>query len=95
MEIKYNMKKLLIALGLAAILLAGCTFLSGCASVLHKNYVLTETESYYLVPANTSFKARLVKDGPIEEVRRTADSYAVDSGYLVKLQEMANVNTFK
>ena len=90
------MKKLIIAFGMAAILLVGCTFLfTGCASILHKNYVLTETESYYFIPADTPFKARLIKNGPIEEVRRTRDSWVVDSGYLVQLQEKANANTFK
>ena len=75
---------------MAVILLTGCSFLSGCASILHKNYILSETEMQYFIPANTPFHARLVKDGPIEEVRRTQDTWAVDAGRLAKLEEMAN-----
>jgi hypothetical protein len=85
------MKKLIITLGLAVLILSGCTFLfTGCSSFQRKNYVLTETEQMYFIPPNEPFRARLTKDGPVEEVRRTLPSWAVDAGYLAKLQEEAN-----
>ena len=69
--------------------------LQGCATFQPKTYVLTETESYYYIPPNTSFNAQLVKDGPIVEVRRVQPTWAVDAGYLAKLQEAANAAVIK
>ena len=63
-------------------------FAMGCAST--KPTVLLETETYYLIPANTPFKAVVADGGKVEEVVRTHDSYAVDAGLLIKLQEQAN-----
>jgi len=81
------MKKFLILFLIFCV--AGCTYFP------RKNYVLTETEQMYFIPPNESFRARLTKDGPVEEVRRTLPSYAVDAGYLAKLQEEANANVLK
>jgi len=83
------MKKLFILTVFAIV------FLSGCAYFQPKQYVLTETEQQYFIPADTSFHARLVKDGPIVEVRRTQPTWAIDAGNLAKLQEQANVCTLK
>ena len=63
-------------------------FSMGCAST--KPTVLLETETYYLIPANTPFKAVVVDGGKVKDVVRTHDSYAVDAGLLIKLQEQAN-----
>ena len=52
--------------------------------------VLLETETYYLIPANTAFRAVVLDDGPVEDVIRNRDSYVVDAGLLIKLQEEAN-----
>jgi len=60
----------------------------GCATT--KPTVLLETEAYYLIPANTPFKAVVKDGGPVEDVVRSRDSYAVDAGLLIKLQEEAN-----
>ena len=68
---------------------------AGCAMFQPKNYVLTETEQQYFIPADTPFSARLVKDGPIVEVRRTQPTWAVDAGQLATLQEQANACTLK
>jgi len=69
--------------------------ISGCASLGRNTYILTETESYYYIPPNTSFNAQLVKDGPVVEVKRTQPTWAVDAGYLAKLQEEANAQALK
>ena len=45
---------------------------------------------YFLIPAGTPFKAMIIKNGPLEDVVRTSDSYNVEAGYLLKLQEEAN-----
>jgi uncharacterized lipoprotein YmbA len=65
--------------------------LTGCATT--KPTVLTETEAYYLIPANTPFTAIVKDGGKAESVQRTVDSIVVDKGTLVKLQEQANACT--
>ena len=45
---------------------------------------------YFLIPAGTPFKAVIIKNGPLEDVVRTSDSYNVEAGYLLKLQKEAN-----
>jgi uncharacterized lipoprotein YmbA len=70
------------------ILVLSLVFLTGCATT--KPTVLTETEAYYLLPANTPFRAIVKDGGKIEDVQRPYDSYVIDSGKLIKLQEQAN-----
>jgi len=70
------------------ILLLAVLFLMGCKTT--QPTVLLETEAYYLIPANTPFKAIIEDGGKVEDVVRTHDSYAVDAGMLIKLQEDAN-----
>ena len=65
--------------------------LVGCATT--KPTVLIDTESYYKIPANTTFKAVVSDDGKVEDVQRPFDSYSVSAGYLIKLQEQANACT--
>ncbi len=69
--------------------------ISGCASIGRNTYILTESESYYYIPPNTSFNAQLVKGGPVVEVKRVKGTYAVDADYLIKLQEEANAQVLK
>ena len=77
--------------GVFVLAVLGLLVLNGCAMFQRQpTYVLTETETYYLIPPDTPFKAQLIKGGPLVEVRRTQPTYAVDSGYLAKLQEAAN-----
>jgi hypothetical protein len=57
---------------------------------VHKTYILSETESYYFIPAGTTFNAVVEKGKPPIEVVRVKDTWAVDAGYLAKLQEEAN-----
>jgi hypothetical protein len=78
---------------LLGILLALPITINGCASFGRNTYILTETEQYYFIPPNTAFNAQLVKDGPVVEVKRTQPTWAVDAGYLAKLQEEANAKT--
>jgi hypothetical protein len=63
-------------------------FMMGCGTT--KPVVLTETEAYYLLPANTPFRAIVQDGGKIEDVQRPYDSYVIDAGKLIKLQEQAN-----
>jgi hypothetical protein len=60
----------------------------GCATT--KPTVLTETEAYYIIPANTPFTAIVKDGGKPESVQRPYDSMVVDKGTLAKLQEQAN-----
>ena len=76
----FIMKELMLLFSL--ILIAGCVTTSPT--------VLLETEAYYLIPANTPFRAIVEDGGPVEDVIRNHDSYAVDAGMLIKLQEEAN-----
>ena len=66
----------------------------GCATV-KKNYILTESEQYYFIPAGTPFNAVIVKGQAPVEVRRVKDTWGVDAGYLAKLQEEANAAVIK
>jgi len=75
------------------LLLLSILFVVGCATT--KPMVLLETEAYYLIPANTTFKAVVKDGGPVVDVQRTHDSYAVDAGMLIKLQEQANACTIR
>jgi len=75
------------------LLLVSILFVVGCAST--KPMVLLETEAYYLIPANTQFRAIVTDGGKVEDVVRTHDSYAVDAGLLIKLQEKANSCTIQ
>lgn len=76
-------------------LLLSLLLLTGCTHFTPQTYVLTETEQQYLIPANTSFHARLSLNGPIVEVMRTVDTWAVDAGKLARLEEAANACTLK
>lgn len=62
----------------------------GCASLGGHTNILTDDEVYFLIPAGTSFKAVIVKDGPLVDVVRTSDSWNVEAGYLLDLQKKAN-----
>ena len=79
------MKKYFVGLLIFSILLTGCARFQPQPS-----YILSETEQYYFIPPNTPFKCQLEKGGPLVEVQRTQPTWAVDSGYLAKLQESAN-----
>lgn len=80
---KYGLKKIFLVS-----LIACCIIASGCAR--GRQWILTDNEVYYLIPAGTPFQARVVKDGPLQPVVRDRDSYNIEAGYLVKLQEEAN-----
>ena len=93
-----NLRILRISIGklwLLAILLAPLLLTSGCASFGKSTVILTDKETYYLIPAGTPFKARIVKDGPLVEVTRDRDSYNLDAGYLAELQETANARVLQ
>ena len=68
-------------------------FIIGCAST--RPTVLLETEAYYLIPANTPFKAVVKDGGPVVEVQRPYPSYAIDAAMLIRLQEQANACTLR
>lgn len=87
------MSKLKTALISSIFILAilGLSVLNGCAMFPRQpSYILSETEQYYYIPPNTPFKCQLEKDGPLVEVQRMQPTWAVDAGYLAKLQEAAN-----
>jgi len=69
--------------------------ISGCAFNKPNPIILIDTEQHYLIPANTEFKARLEKDGPLVAVVRPHDTWAVDASHLIKLEEQANACTTK
>lgn len=77
------------ALVIAVVLLAVVILLGGCS---FRRYILSETEQYYLIPAGTTFNAVVLKGQPPIPVTRDKDTWAVDAGYLAKLQEDANAN---
>lgn len=90
---KWKIADYMAVFALVFVLLTVVVF-TGCAMFQRPpSYILTETESYYFIPPNTPFKARLVKDGPLVEVQRVQPTWAVDAGYLAKLQEAANAVT--
>ena len=78
------MKKWWIVLLLVGLMAAGC---SGWRK---KTYILTETQQYYFIPAGTPFHAVMVKGQKPVEVIRDQPTWAVDAGYLMKLQKEAN-----
>ena len=78
------MKRLLIVL-VVGILAAGCSY--GRRGQIH---VLRESEMYYYIPAGTPFNAVVQKGEPPIQVTRNAGTWAVDAGYLAKLQAEAN-----
>lgn len=80
------MKRLTIFLVvLTTLLMAGCRYQKRKAV-----YILRESEQYYLIPAGTPFTAIVRKGEPPVEVIRNSDTWAVDAGYLLKLQKEAN-----
>ena len=53
-------------------------------------FILKESEQYYYIPAGTPFMAVVEKDKPPIQVIRNVGTWAVDAGYLHKLQTEAN-----
>lgn len=80
------MKRLtVVVLVLAAVCLSGCRY-----GKPKRMYILRESEQFYLIPAGTPFNAVVKKGDPPVEVVRNSDTWAVDAGYLLKLQKEAN-----
>ena len=77
-------------LWLTGILCLLLSLTSGCASLGRNTNILTDDEVYFLIPAGTPFKAVIVRNGQLEDVVRTSDSYNVEAGYLLRLQKEAN-----
>lgn len=69
---------------------AGCQYQR--RSVIH---VLKESEQYYWIPARTPFMAVVIKGEPPIQVIRNVGTWAVDAGYLHKLQTEANAEILK
>ncbi len=85
------MKRLTIILVVIAAVLT-----SGCAYEKRKDvYILRESEQYYFIPAGTPFTAVVRKGEPPVEVIRNSDTWAVDAGYLMKLQKEANARVLE
>lgn len=85
------MKRITIILVVvAAALMAGCRYAKPKAV-----YILRESEQYYLIPAGTPFMAVVRKGEPPIEVIRNSDTWAVDAGYLMKLQKEANARVLE
>ena len=80
------MSKIAMLAALLVLLAAGC---NGTIQVL------PESEQYWKIPAGTPFRAQREKDGPVVEVVRDKDTWAVDAGYLYKLQKDANAATLE
>lgn len=78
------MKKFLV---LCLLLIALC---SGCPWETRGPEVLPESDQLYIIPAGTPFKAKLSKDGPLQDVVRHSDTWGVDAGVLLRLQMEAN-----
>ena len=78
--------------GFCIALILAVVCLGGCSTFNKQNIILSETEQYYFIPAGTPFKAVIVKGEEPIEVTRDKNTWAVDAGYLVKLQEKANEN---
>ena len=70
---------------LVALSVCGCPY-----GKRKRMYILRESEQFYLIPAGTPFTAIVTKGEPPVQVTRNADSWAVDAGYLLKLQKEAN-----
>ncbi len=69
---------------------------SGCRYSKPKGvYILRESEQYYFIPAGTPFNAVIRKGEPPVEVIRNSDTWAVDAGYLMKLQKEANARVLE
>lgn len=79
------MKKAIVV-AMIAVLLGGCV-LGG-----RSRPVMRESMQYALIPAGTTFSARLEKDGPMIDIVLDRDVMVVDMGYLIKLQKDANRN---
>lgn len=60
-----------------------------------KIFILKESEQYYYIPAGTPFMAIVEKGKPPVQVIRTAGTWAVDAGYLHKLQTEANARVLE
>lgn len=78
------MKRLIVII-VVGILAAGCSY--GRRGQIH---VLYESEMYYYIPAGTPFTATVIKGEPPIRVVRNVGTWAVDAGYLAKLQAEAN-----
>lgn len=78
------MKRLIVVM-IIGILAAGCSY--GRRGQIH---VLRESEMYYYIPPGTPFMAVVQKGEPPIQVIRNVGTWAVDAGYLAKLQAEAN-----
>jgi len=78
------MKRLIVVM-VIAIMSAGCSY--GRQGGI---YILNESEQYYLIPAGTPFNAVIQKGQPPIEIMRNVPTWAVDAGYLNRLQQEAN-----
>lgn len=83
-------RKTIILVMVATVLMSGCRYIKP-KSV----YILRESEQYYLIPAGTPFTAIVRKGEPPVEVIRNSDTWAVDAGYLMKLQREANARVLE
>lgn len=81
--------KMILVLAVAVMLM------SGCRQYERRVYVLPEGKRYYFIPAGTTFKARIVRDGPVVDVVRTEDTWGVPAGYLAELQKEAGAKALE
>lgn len=89
-----NLKNLRMNIGkhwLLPILFVLLCLVSGCSIFGRNTVILTTSERYDLIPAGTTYKAKLTKDGPVQNMVREKDAYVVDAGTLIELQEEANI----
>ena len=79
------------------ILIVGAVMMSaGCPYERRARiFVLNESEQYYYIPAGTPFMAIVEKGKPPVQVIRNVGTWAVDAGYLKKLQTEANAEILK
>jgi len=77
------MKKFLVLCLFVALLCSGCPETKGPE-------VLPEGDQLYIIPAGVQFKAKLSKDGPLQDVVRDRDTWGIDAGVLLRLQIEAN-----
>lgn len=74
-----------------ALIVAMCLIiLCGCIVSKKETVIVPESQKHFLIPAGTTFQARIKKNGPVVDVVLEWDAWVVSAGYMVQLHKDAN-----
>ncbi len=63
--------------------------LCGCDSWRKKPVIVTESKRHFFIPAGTTFKARVKKNGPLVDIVLEWGAWVTSGGYMLELHKDA------